>query len=170
MRILGPILSLFIALPAAAQERASHCTAIADAAPGGEYKRKADWRDPLPGDYTVRLRYLDRSMFLPQADGTTAVTDYDDFIGPTDLVHSGHWTVRPNPRIPHLREGRGDGEAPNLHLREMDGVLVRDMPFEGTEDGFDIYMRATSGIEVSLGTPPERPTVVVLRPTSLQPE
>lgn len=271
MRVFVPILAALIPLPATAQERASHCIAIAEAAPGIEYVQKVNWRDPLPDDHTVRLHYLDHSMFLLQApDGTTAVTDYNGFFGMTDLIpdiatmnraHSSHWTIRPDPRIPNLLEGWGDGETPNLHRREVGEVLVRNVPtdirsydgverfgnsifvfevaglcighlghlhhepddrqyaalgrldvvmaavdggmtvdlptmidvlerlrssvvlpmhwfsaaglgrfLEGVEGTFDIDMRGTSDIEVSLRTLPERPTVVVLRPSFLQPE
>lgn len=126
-----------VALPAAAQERQSHCIAIARSAPGIDYVEKASWRDPL-GDYTVRLSYLDHSMFLLQApDGTTAVTDYNGFLGAVDFVpdiatmnhaHSSHWTISPDPRIPHLLEGWGDGDMPNLHTQEVGEVYVRNVP------------------------------------------
>lgn len=271
MRLFGSILAVFVALPAAAQERASHCIAIADAAPGIEYLQKARWRDPLPDDYTVRLHCLNHSMFLLQApDGTTAVTDYNGHIGGADLIpdiatmnhaHSGHWTTRPDPRIPNLLKGWSGGKVPNLHRVEVGEVLVRNVPtdirsydgvekfgnsifvfetaglcvghlghlhhepdeqqyaalgrldvvmaavdgsmtldlqsmidvrerlqssviipmhwfsaaglgrfLEQVEGGFDIDLRDASDIEVSLRTLPERPTVVVLRPSILQPE
>ncbi len=125
------------AQPAAAQERQSHCIAIADAAPGIAYLRTANWRAPL-ADYTVRLSYLDHSMFLLQApDGTAAITDYNGFLGSVDFVpdiatmnhaHSSHWTISPDPRIPHLLQGWGDGESPNLHAEEVGEVFVRNVP------------------------------------------
>ncbi len=134
-----PLLALLVLLaaPAAAQVRQSHCIAIAGSAPGIAYVRQADWRAPLE-DFTVRLSYLDHSMFLLQApDGTTAVTDYNGFLGSADFVpdiatmnhaHSSHWTVSPDPRIPHLLEGWGDGSNPNLHAEEVGEVFVRNVP------------------------------------------
>ncbi len=155
------ILLCLLALPAAAQDRQSHCIAIADAAPGIAYVRKASWREPLP-DYTVRLSYLDHSMFLLQGpDGTTAVTDYNGFLGGVDFVpdiatmnhaHSSHWTISPDPRIPHLLEGWGDGVSPTLHGEEVGELLVRNVPtdirsYRGVEKyGNSIFVFETAGL------------------------
>ena len=126
---------MLLALPAAAQTRASHCIAIAEDA-GAAYVHQAAWGDPLE-DYTVRLNYLDHSMFLIEApDGTTAVTDYNGFLGAVDFVpdvatmnhaHSSHWTMRPDQRIPHVLEGWGDGERPSEHALEVGEVFVRNV-------------------------------------------
>ena len=136
---LTPVAALVLwalALPAAAQERQSHCIAIAGSAPGLTYLQQADWRAPLE-DFTVRLSYLDHSMFLIQApDGTTAVTDYNGFLGSVDFVpdiatmnyaHSSHWTLRPDPRIPNVLEGWGDGETPARHRLELGEMFVRNV-------------------------------------------
>ncbi len=155
------ILLAVLATPALAQERQSHCIAIADAAPGIEYLHRADWRAPLE-DYTVRLSYLDHSMFLLQApDGTTAVTDYNGFLGDVDFVpdiatmnhaHSSHWTISPDPRIPTLLEGWGDGVSPNLHAEEVGEVFVRNVPtdirsYEGVERyGNSIFVFEAAGL------------------------
>ncbi|QFU07429.1 hypothetical protein PARPLA_01048 [Rhodobacteraceae bacterium THAF1] len=125
-----------LALPAAAQTRQSHCIAIANDA-GAAYVQKATWGTPLE-DYTVRINYLDHSMFLIEApDGTTAVTDYNGFLGSVDFVpdvatmnhaHSSHWTMRPDTRIPHILEGWGDGVSPSEHAVEVGEVFVRNVP------------------------------------------
>ncbi|SEN08837.1 MBL fold metallo-hydrolase [Palleronia pelagia] len=141
MRKLLSLALIALAVPslAAAQDRMpSHCIAIADAAPGIEYLHKASWREPIGDPYTVRLTYIDHSMFLIQApDGTSAVTDYNGFIGGVDLVpdvatmnhaHSSHWTVRPDPRIPNLLEGWGDSLEPNLHDMMLGEMRVRNVP------------------------------------------
>ena len=133
------LIALFIlgfCLPAAAQTRQSHCIAIANDA-GAAYLHKAAWGDPLD-DYTARITYIDHSMFLIEApDGTTAVTDYNGFLGSSDHVpdvatmnhaHSSHWTRRPDPRIPHVLEGWGDGESPSRHALEVGEVFVRNVP------------------------------------------
>ena len=272
MRIWFALLLGFAPLSAAAQNgMASHCIALAESAPGIEYVHKAGWRDPLPDEFTVRISYLDHSMFLIQApDGGAAVTDYNGFIGGVDLVpdvatmnhaHSSHWTMRPDPRIPNVLEGWGDSLEPTLHnltLGEMrvrnvptdirrgtgvekygnsifvfevaglcighlghlhhmpddqqfaalgrldvvmaavDGGMTVDLPtmiatlqrlkssvvipmhwfglstlsrfLDGMTDDFDIDLRDTSSMEVSLRNLPDRPTVVVLRPEFLQAE
>ena len=159
-----PILlaALCVASPLRAQTLQSHCIAIADAAPGIEFLHRADWRDPLP-DYTVRISYLDHSMFLIQApDGTSAVTDYNGFLGSVDFVpdvatmnhaHSSHWTITPDPRIPNLLEGWGDGDSPNLHRLEVGEVLVRNVPtdirsaYDGIEKfGNSIFVFEAGGL------------------------
>ncbi|MBJ3761229.1 MBL fold metallo-hydrolase [Maribius pontilimi] len=135
---LAAFLTLLPTLSHAQDRMGSHCIAIADAAPGIEYVHKASWQAPLADDFTARISYLDHSMFLIQApDGTTAVTDYNGFLGPTDLVpdiatmnhaHSSHWTLRPDPRIPNLLEGWGDSLEPNLHNRMVGEMRVRNVP------------------------------------------
>lgn len=125
------------AAPLAAQERQSHCIAIADAAPGIAYVQQAAWGDPL-ADYTVRLTYLDHSQFLIEApDGTTAVTDYNGWLAGAPIVpdvatmnhaHSSHWTISPDPRIGHILEGWGDGVEPSIHRVEVGEVFVRNVP------------------------------------------
>ena len=81
------LLFCFMLLPVAAiaqDRRPSHCIAIAEA-PGVEYLQYAAFADPLD-DYTVRLNYVDHSMFLIETQGgLRAVTDYNGFIGSTRL-------------------------------------------------------------------------------------
>lgn len=157
------LLAILLALPAGAQERQSHCIAIAEAADGVGYLHRVGWRDPLP-DYTVRISYLDHSMFLIQApDGTTAVTDYNGFLGATDFVpdiatmnhaHSSHWTIAPDPRIPHLLPGWGDGVAPARHRLEVGEVYIRNVPTDirgrfggdAEPDGNSIFVFEVAGL------------------------
>ena len=82
-KTLLTLLALVLALPGWAQERRpSHCIAIADAAPGLEYLQKASWSEPIEDEFTVRLSYIDHSMYLIQtAGGLSAVTDYVGYIG-----------------------------------------------------------------------------------------
>ena len=129
--------ALFVAGPLSAQTRQSHCIAIADAAPGIEYVQPAAWGDPLE-EFTLRLTYLDHSQFLLEApDGTTAVTDYNGWLAGAPIVpdvatmnhaHSSHWTISPDPRIPHVLEGWGNGVEPSYHRLEVGEVFVRNVP------------------------------------------
>ncbi|SPJ24783.1 MBL fold metallo-hydrolase [Palleronia abyssalis] len=158
------VLGLLLQLPSlsAAQERQSHCIAIADAAPGISYVQNASWGQPLE-NYTVRLSYIDHSMFLIEApDGGTAVTDYNGFLGSVDFVpdvatmnraHSSHWTISPDPRIPNLLEGWGDGVSPNLYQLELGEMYVRNVPtdirsgFGGAEKyGNSIFVFEVAGL------------------------
>ncbi len=138
-RLAACLLTLFMLAPVAApaQERMSHCIAIADAAPGIEYLTLADWRAPASDDHAVRISYIDHSMFLIRtAGGVSAVTDYNGFIGSADFVpdvvtmnraHSTHWTARPDPRIAHVLEGWGDGVAPARHRLDLGELFVRNV-------------------------------------------
>jgi len=137
MRMFLALLLLVAAQAAGAQERRpSHCSAIADAAPGLEYLHKASWQAPLP-DYTVRISYVAHASFLIQTPGgLSAVTDYTGFLGATTLVpdvvtmnhaHDTHWTPNPDPAIPHVLEGWGPfGEGIEHHL-DLGEMLVRNV-------------------------------------------
>jgi hypothetical protein len=125
-----------LALPAAAQGRMpSHCIAIAEA-PGVEYVHLASVA-PVP-DFNVRISYIDHSMFLIQTPGgLSAVSDYAGYLGPTTLVpdvatmnhaHSSHWTAMPDPNIPNLLKGWGNGREPAEHYVDLGEMLVRNVP------------------------------------------
>lgn len=96
------------------------------------------------------------------------MTDLIPDIATMYQAHSNRRMACFDSRILHLFEGWGDGVAPNLYRHEMSGMPLRSAPLEGTEDSFDIDMRGTPKIEVSLRILPDHPTVVVLRPCFLQ--
>ena len=134
----------------AQDRRPSHCIAIADATPGVEYVWRANWQAPLPDDFTVRLTYIDHSMYLLQTPGgLEAITDYTGFVGAIDFIpdvvtmnnaHSSHWTASPNPAIPHVLEGwRQDGEPADYNL-DLDEMLVRNVTTD-IRDRFDTGFR-----------------------------
>ena len=126
-------------VPLAAQDRgASHCIAIADAAPGIKYLHRASFGSALPDDFTVRLSYIDHAMFLLETPGgLTAVTDYVGFIGATTLVpdvvtmnraHDSHWTALPDPAIPHVLPGWSDvADQPVDHALDLGELYVRSV-------------------------------------------
>ena len=137
-KFLSILAACALALPAAAQERrASHCFAIADASPQLEYLHKASWSEPLDDEFSVRLSYIDHSMYLIQTHGgLNAVTDYAGFVGAVTMIpdvvtmnnaHSTHWTAFPDPAIPHILPGwRQEGE-PADHYLDLDEMLVRNV-------------------------------------------
>ncbi|WP_226621929.1 MBL fold metallo-hydrolase [Alloyangia pacifica] len=150
-------------LPAEAQERrASHCIAIADAAPGMRYVHKAAWTDPVP-EYSVRIQYLSHAAFLIQTrGGLSAVTDFTGYIGNVPMIpdvvtmnhaHTSHWTANPDPAIPHVLEGWGDfGEGIEHHL-DLGEILVRNVStdirsaYGGTEKkGNSIFVFEVEGL------------------------
>ncbi|SFA85684.1 L-ascorbate metabolism protein UlaG, beta-lactamase superfamily [Poseidonocella pacifica] len=138
-RFIFALIAVCLALPALAQERRpSHCIAIADAAPELRYVHKASFRDPVP-EYSVRISYIDHSMFLVQTEGgLSAVTDYNGHLGTADFIpdvvtmnhaHSTHWTPFPDPAIANVLRGWPEegGTMANHHL-ELGEMLVRNVP------------------------------------------
>ena len=165
-RVLSLIFCLFLVLPATAQDRKpSHCFAIADAAPEATYIHKAAWNAPISDEFSVRISYIDHSMYLIQSHGgIDVVTDYNGFIGAVDLVpdvvtmnnaHETHWTIAPHPDIPHVLQGwRQDGEPAEYYLN-LDEMLVRNVTTDirdrfggGTaiEDNNSIFIFEVAGL------------------------
>ena len=120
-----------IATPVLAQDRIpSHCIALA----AGEARvMPAALEEGLEAD-TVLIRYIDHASFaVVTPDGTVAVTDYTGYLGTLDLVpdvvtmnnaHSTHWTALPDPRIPHVLRGWGEGGTPADHRLDLGAMLV----------------------------------------------
>lgn len=128
----------------AQQRTPSHCIALADAAPGLEFVHRASYGAPL-ADGTVRISYVDHAMFLLEtAGGLTAVTDFTGFIGGTRLIpdvvtmnnaHTTHFTMNPDPAIPHVLKGWAqDGAAADHHL-DLGEMLVRNVPTDVRGNG-----------------------------------
>ncbi|NNE88872.1 MAG: MBL fold metallo-hydrolase [Silicimonas sp.] len=157
---------VLMAAPAVAQDRRpSHCFAIADASPEIAYLHKASWSAPIEDEYTVRLSYIDHSMYLIQTHGgLNAVTDYTGFTGVTSMVpdivtmnnaHDSHWTGFPNPDIPHILEGwRQDGEPADYYL-DLGEMLVRNVTTDirdrfggsgGVTDNNSIFIFEVAGL------------------------
>ena len=163
MRFLLVAVLALLALPAWAQDRRpSHCIAIADAAPGIAFVQKASWTDPLD-DFTIRLSYINHSMFLLQTKGgLTAVTDYTGFIGAVDLVpdvvtmnnaHSSHWTAAPDSRIPHVLPGWHQDGVPADYDIDLGEMFVRNITTDirsgfgdVREDGNSIFVFEVEGL------------------------
>ena len=160
--VFVPILALVLsAALAAAQERIpSHCIALAAAEP---QVVPVALQDGLQAD-GVLIRYIDHASFaIVTPDGTVAVTDYTGYTGIQDLVpdlvtmnnaHDTHWTTVPDPRIPHVLKGWGDGMEPASHRLDSGSMLVRNVttdtrgPFgEGAKrDGNSIFIFEVAGL------------------------
>jgi L-ascorbate metabolism protein UlaG (beta-lactamase superfamily) len=156
-RALLPAFTVAAAMPAFAQDRMpSHCIAIAQSAPGIEYASAADFVSPLD-EFTVRLRYVDHSMFLIRTPGgLSAATDFTGYLGPTtflpDVVtmnnaHSTHWTSNPSPDIPHVLRGWAEAGQPADHHLDLGEMLVRNVPTD-VRSGFDGVREAGNSIFV----------------------
>lgn len=159
MRLLAAL--VLLATPAVAQDRIpSHCIAVAAGAPSVV---PATLEEGLEPD-SVLIRYIDHASFaIVTADGTVAVTDYTGYLGTADVVpdvvtmnnaHSTHWTAAPDPRIPHVLAGWGEGAAAADHRLDLGSMLVRNVttdtrgPFgEGARrDGNSIFIFEAGGL------------------------
>ena len=128
------LLLLLTPLAAAAQDRRpSHCISLVEA-PGLEVI-PASFREPLDSE-TVRISYVDHSMFLIQAGETSAMTDFNGWYGNVDFLpdavtmnnaHSSHWTGAPDPAIPHVLPGWSDGDVPRDHHLDLGDMLIRNV-------------------------------------------
>jgi L-ascorbate metabolism protein UlaG (beta-lactamase superfamily) len=138
----------------------SHCIALAAVEPQVQTVALEEGLEPD----SVLIRYIDHASFaVVTPDGTVAVTDYTGYIGTQDLVpdvvtmnnaHSTHWTANPDPRIPHVLKGWGDGTAAAEHRLDLNAMLVRNVttdtrgPFgEGARrDGNSIFIFEAAGL------------------------
>lgn len=159
MRLLAAL--VLLATPAVAQDRIpSHCIAVAAGAPSVVPVALEEGLEPD----SVLIRYIDHASFaIVTADGTVAVTDYTGYLGTADVVpdvvtmnnaHSTHWTAAPDPRIPHVLAGWGEGAAAADHRLDLGAMLVRNVttdtrgPFgEGARrDGNSIFIFEAGGL------------------------
>ncbi|WP_223877798.1 MBL fold metallo-hydrolase [Histidinibacterium aquaticum] len=159
--LLAASLVLLSVTSAVAQDRRpSHCISLVQNTPGLEVI-PASYREPVP-EYSVRISYIDHSMFLIQTEGgLSAVTDYNGFLGPTDLVpdvvtmnnaHSTHWTSLPDPQIPNVLEGWGTVDNPQDHHLDLGEMLVRNVHTDtrsyggARENGNSIFVFEVAGL------------------------
>lgn len=160
------IILVFLATTAVAQDRRpSHCFAIADASPELHYIHKASWSDPVGDEFSVRLSYIDHSMYLIQTHGgLNAVTDFVGFVGAVPMVpdvvtmnnaHESHWTAFPHPDIANVLPGWRTGGVPADHYVDLGEMLVRNVTtdirdrFGGgfrIEDGNSIFIFEVAGL------------------------
>ncbi|MFV0358650.1 MBL fold metallo-hydrolase [Tropicimonas sp.] len=158
-----PIVLLLAGASSAQERRPSHCIALVENTPGLEVIWRAALSDPVPSD-TVRLSYIDHSMYLIQTPGgLDVVTDYNGHPGGGVLVpdvvtmnhaHSSHWTANPDPAILHVLEGWGEFDAPAAHHLDLGEMLVRNVTTDirsrfggGAErDGNSIFIFEVAGL------------------------
>lgn len=149
------------AAPAAGQPwTPSHCIALSEAAPGLVW-RAAAGPEALTPD-RVRVHFVGHATFLIEtAAGVTIATDFTGYVGRDVLpavvtmnkAHSSHYTLFPDPRIPHVLHGWGPSpEEPADHHLELGDVIVRNVPtdirgFGGAEaNGNSIFIFEVAGL------------------------
>ncbi len=150
----------------------SMCQAIASNAPiegwPGEFKKTeppivlAQAEGTKPARHEVSITYVTHSTFrIETHSGLTIATDFSGYAGKDvipDVVtmnhaHSTHYTIAPNPRIPHVLRGWGDGGEPARHRLQIADALIRnvttniDNDWVGFErDGNSIFIFEIAGL------------------------
>lgn len=131
LRALAPILALLVAIAAATAARADSCLAFAQ----GPWARQVHKVSLGPGE--VRLTFVGHSTFLIESPkGVKIATDYNDYIKPRvlpdivtmNVAHDTHFTLFPDPKIPHVLRGWSTQGAPALHNLDFSDVRVRNVP------------------------------------------
>ena len=113
-------------------------------------------------DPAVTITFLGHASFLIETpDHVRAVTDYSGAYGPPDppdLVtmnhaHSTHYTLHPDPRIPHVLHGWQEGPQPPNYDVVVRDLRVTNLPTNirewggGTEiNGNSIFIFETAGL------------------------
>lgn len=161
-RFLFVMIVAFASSASAQSRRPSHCFAIANSAPGIEYIHRASFRDQI-AEYSVRISYVDHSMFLIQTPtGTSVATDYTGFLGALDFAptavtmnhaHSSHWTGVVDPAIAHALKGWGRFGVGVEHYLDLGDMLIRnvstDIRFGGDgieKNGNSIFIFEAEGL------------------------
>ncbi len=133
---LALLLVIFSTTASSQERRPSHCIALANSAPGWNKVVRVGLRDPVAAE-SVRISYVDHSMFLIQTSGgLNLVTDYTGYLGSADVVpnvvtmnhaHSSHWTPVVSDQIAHALKGWGlYGIGVDHHL-DLGEVLIRNV-------------------------------------------
>ncbi|HEU0221540.1 MAG TPA: MBL fold metallo-hydrolase [Paracoccaceae bacterium] len=148
-----------VPLPAlAAQSTPSHCIALSQMAPGLTYVALGETLAPDQ----VRVHFVGHATFLVEtAGGVKIATDFTGYVGADVLpdvvtmnkAHTSHYTLNPDPRIPHVLHGWGPSpEAPADHYLELDDVIIRNVPtdirgYGGAEvNGNSIFIFEVAGL------------------------
>jgi hypothetical protein len=156
------IFALLAPLTVQAQsQRISHCIAIAQSAPGIDYLHKASWTDPVPAQ-SVRLHYIDHSMFLLQTEGgITVITDYNGWVGGSrfapdyvtmNRAHSSHMSEDVPDGTVALKGWSDQFGIAAEHYLDLGELLIRNVPtairsFGGVEEnGNSIFVFEVAGL------------------------
>ena len=110
----------------------------------------------------VDIRYVGHSTFrIEGPDTTTIATDYTGVAGKGDLpevvtmnhAHVTHFTILPDPKIPHVLRGWGKDGEPAKHFLEVGETVIRNVTtdinsqFAGYEpDGNSIFIFEMAGL------------------------
>ena len=146
-------------------EPPSQCRAIAQGLPNATFAQAQPQGrglfDNQTGDRETTITYVTHSTYVIESpDGVTIATDYAGYSGAfqPDIVtmnkaHGSHYTLNPDPSIPHVLPGWDpEGAGPARHRLFEGDVYVRNVPtdirsWSGMEaDGNSIFIFETGGL------------------------
>lgn len=157
--LIAAALFVFVGLPAAAQDAPvpSQCLAIANAVPNVVY---ANFTPVQAEEETVTITYAGHSTYIIETPGGVRIaTDFSGAYGADPLpdivtmnkAHGTHFTLNPDPRIPHVLPGWGE-EGPARHALVVEDVYVRNVPTDimrwgaSEEGGNSIFIFEVAGL------------------------
>ena len=167
VRLLAAAISVLAALvvPAAAQDALrSECLAMAHAPPRVE---RTTFRAAAATASDVEITYAGHSTYyIDTPGGVRIATDYSGGYGIGRLpdvatmnrAHATHFTLAPDPRIPHVLHGWGDNGAPAAIAERIGDVFIRNvttdirryfgdgMSGEMIKDGNSIFIFEVAGL------------------------
>lgn len=157
--VLLALMPMLVPMDARAEIVPSHCVALSRADPDVHYVALGE---TAPEEMEVLIHFVGHATFLIEtAAGVRIATDFTGFVGQgviPDIVtmnkaHSSHYTLNPDPRIPHVLQGWGDEpEIPADHYLELRDVVVRNVPtdirsWNGREEKANsIFVFETAGL------------------------
>lgn len=135
----------------------SQCLAIANAVPNVVY---ANFTPVQAEEETVTITYAGHSTYIIETPGGVRIaTDFSGAYGADPLpdivtmnkAHGTHFTLNPDPRIPHVLPGWGE-EGPARHALVVEDVYVRNVPTDimrwgaSEEGGNSIFIFEVAGL------------------------
>jgi hypothetical protein len=149
------LLGVFMAAAAAQDTPRSDCLAMSNARP---HATPVAWREPAAATDEVTITYGGHSTyFIDTPAGVRIATDYSGAyqigrlpdVVTMNRAHSTHYTLFPDPRIPHVLHGwRDDGEPARIseHIGDVDirNVTTDIRRFYGDDSGTDMIKDGNS--------------------------
>jgi L-ascorbate metabolism protein UlaG (beta-lactamase superfamily) len=125
------VLMAFAPLPASAQQ----CVGLANA-PARSLVQPAGLKLAQKARGSVKITFIGHATFLIESpDGIRIVTDYNDYVRPQivpdiitmNIAHDSHFTMAPDPRIPHVLPGWNPRGGPAEHDLKVGDVHARNI-------------------------------------------
>src|SRR3954451_18324882 len=136
LRALSALVAMLVsaAAPALAQQppRSSECLAMS----GGARTTPVSLRSAAAGTDEVAITYGGHSTyFIDTPGGVRIATDYSGAyqvgrlpdVVPMNRVHSTHYTLFPDPRIPHVLHGWGEDGKPAVVSERIGDTFIRNV-------------------------------------------